>query len=182
MTADFAALIIFRGNSGRFLVIFRNLNLPRMRKILLLFCFLITAMTAFPQDFLGIINSNYIGVTGIDLQPASIVDSRFKTDITFMGVTANAYNNYIGLKPSALKHTGGLFRGNYQAFNDTAFQDNYLYERENNLRKSVYVTNQVSLPSFLINIDRKSALAFNWRIRNYVNVDGIEPRAGQTHL
>lgn len=146
-----------------------------MKKLIPFCFFLLMSSTAFTQDFLGFINSNYVGVTGIDLQPASIVDSRFKTDITFMGVSVNAYNSYIGLKPSALKRNGGLFKGDYPAFQDTAFQQNYLYERENEKSKSVYFNNQLSLPSFMINIGKKSALAFNWRVRNYVNVDGIEP-------
>jgi hypothetical protein len=37
------------------------------------------------QDFLGYLNSNYAGVNGLDLNPSSIVDSRFKADILLTG-------------------------------------------------------------------------------------------------
>ncbi|HLW30310.1 MAG TPA: hypothetical protein VKX29_05590, partial [Brumimicrobium sp.] len=33
------------------------------------------------QNYLGVIHSNYAGIMGADLQPASIVDSRFMVDI-----------------------------------------------------------------------------------------------------
>ena len=79
------------------------------------------------QDFLGFNSSNYAGVTGIDLQPASIVDNRMKVDISLFGMNAQVYNNYIGLDPAALKRSsGGIFNGVYPAFDDTAFQDKYL--------------------------------------------------------
>lgn len=143
-----------------------------MRRILLTALMAGFSILSQAQDFLPFANSNYIGVNGIDLQPASIVDSRFRTDITFMGFNVNAYNNYVGLKPSALTKNNA---GEYAAFNDSLFQDKYLIERFSGPTKSLYFNNQISLPSFLINIDKKSAMAFNWRVRNYVNVDGVTP-------
>ena len=35
----------------------------------------------FSQNYLGIMNSNYAGVMGNDLNPASFVDGRFKFDL-----------------------------------------------------------------------------------------------------
>lgn len=141
-------------------------------KALLTLLFLLTITFSNAQDFAGFGNSNYAGVTGLYLQPASIVDSRFKTDISLVGVNVNAYNNYLGLKPNALI-TDDF--GHYFAFDDTSFQDKYLHERVNGIKKSVYANAQVMLPAFLINIDKKSAIAFSWRLRNYVNIDGVEP-------
>ena len=63
------------------------------------------------QDFLGYINSNYAGVTGTDLQPASVVNSRYRLDVSLIGTSFSFYNNHIGLKKDAFKHTGGLFSG-----------------------------------------------------------------------
>ncbi|HYG50941.1 MAG TPA: DUF5723 family protein [Flavobacteriales bacterium] len=142
---------------------------------ILLICF--SCFKSNAQDMLGFMNSNYAGVTGLYLQPASIVDSRFRTDISLFGVSVNAYNNYIGLKPDALIRDGGLFKGPYPAFADTAFQDKYLYERSNNINKSVFVSQQVTLPAFSMNFGKhhNRSMAFSWRVRNYVNIDGVEP-------
>lgn len=35
------------------------------------------------QDFLPALNDNYMGINQVTLQPASIVDSRFKVDVNF---------------------------------------------------------------------------------------------------
>ena len=31
------------------------------------------------------------------------------------------------------------------------------------------------LPSFMVSLNHKNSIAFNWSIRNYMNVDGISP-------
>ena len=120
------------------------------------------------QDFLGFANSNYAGVSGIDLQPASVVDSRFKFDASLIGFNLAFGNNYVGIKKAAFTTK--------DAFNDPDFQDKYLVERPSKHNKSVYLSNQIVLPSFMFNIDKKSAFAFNWRVRTYLNVDGVEPQ------
>lgn len=148
-----------------------------MKKHLLatLFCVLFSPFLS-AQDFPGFINSNYAGVTALDLQPAAVVDNRMKVDISLVGLSFSAYNNYIGLHPDALKRSsGGLFNGTYPAFNnDSTFQQTYLSENYNDKIKTVYAKAQIQLPSFMVQIDRKSAIAFTWRVRNYVNVDGVE--------
>lgn len=146
-----------------------------MKKVILFFSIALSTYTSIAQDMLGFMNSNYAGVTGLYLQPASIVDSRYRTDISLVGFSVNAYNNYIGMDPAALVRTGGLFSGAYPAFdNDSIFKAQYLTERDNDTRKSVFSSAQITLPAFSINIDRKQSMAFSWRIRNYVNVDGVE--------
>ncbi|MCC6837113.1 MAG: OmpA family protein, partial [Bacteroidia bacterium] len=73
------------------------------KKIFLISAFILCSLFVSAQDFLGYINSNYSGVTGTDLNPANVVNSRYKADISLVGVSISAYNNYIGLKRSALK-------------------------------------------------------------------------------
>ncbi|HET6225710.1 MAG TPA: DUF5723 family protein, partial [Bacteroidia bacterium] len=145
-----------------------------MKKALLftLIWFGISATTS-AQDFLGYINSNYAGVTGTDLQPASVVDSRFKTDIALFGFSYSFYNNYVGIKKDAFKHSGGLFSGDYPAFKDTAFAEHYLTRRTSNNPKSLYMASQFYLPSFMVSINSKNAFALKWKIRTLLNVDGV---------
>jgi outer membrane protein OmpA-like peptidoglycan-associated protein len=150
-----------------------------MKKIILLVAFALALVpSAKSQDFLGYINSNYSGVTGTDLNPASVVDSRYKVDINLVGLSLSAYNNYAGLKRSALKHNGkfsDFSDTNYPAFKDSSFQKNYLHARDNSKPKSVYLDNQIYLPSFLISINKDNAIALKWKVRTMFNVDGVEP-------
>ena len=125
------------------------------------------------QDFLGYINSNYAGVTGTDLQPASVVDSRYKVDVTIFGLSAGFYNNYAGIKKSAFHHNGTLFKGDYPAFRDTSFTDHYVTRRDNSKPKSVYLGSQFYLPSFMVSINSKNAFALKWKVRTLFNVDGV---------
>ncbi|HEY0031365.1 MAG TPA: DUF5723 family protein [Bacteroidia bacterium] len=143
-----------------------------MKKILLLAAGVIISFSSVAQDFLGYINSNYSGVTGTDLNPANVVDSRYKVDITLIGASLSAYNNYIGLKREALKKDQ---YGHLYAFDDTLFADHYLTARNNNINKSIYFSNQIYAPSFLVSINSKNAIALKSKVRTLINVDGLEP-------
>ena len=45
------------------------------------------------QNYLGVHSSNFAGVMGTDLQPASFVDGRFVVDVNLFSFNFNAYNN-----------------------------------------------------------------------------------------
>src|SRR5687768_2087185 len=141
-------------------------------------------------DFYGYLNSNYAGISGVNLNPASIADNRMKVDVALAGFGFSASNNYIGMRKEVLKHHPdygiiGAYRQlikqdstkpvAFPYFEDSLFQDKYLIERTNSDRKSVFFNSNIVLPSFMFSIGPVSTFGFNWRIRNYVNVDGIEP-------
>jgi len=127
------------------------------------------------QDYLGFNQSNYAGITGIYQQPACIVDSRMKFDMNLIGLNLSVYNNYIGLKHSALKRTGSLTNPTFKAFEDTNFTANYLVEKIRSNDKSVYLSNRISGPGFMLNVNHKDAIAISTGIRTYVNIDGVSP-------
>lgn len=145
-----------------------------MKKILLLLSF-ISFVQLNAQNYLGYNQSNYAGVTGIYQQPASIVDGRMKFDMTLAGFDIYAYNNYVGMKRTALKRTGSITSPTFTAFEDPNFADNYLVEKINNKDKSIYFSNRVTGPSFMVNINRKNAIAISSGVRNYINIDGVSP-------
>ncbi|HET6993209.1 MAG TPA: hypothetical protein VFJ43_17880, partial [Bacteroidia bacterium] len=134
------------------------------------------------QDFLPYANSNYAGVSGVDLNPACIADSRYKVDVLLAGFSFNASNNYVGISKTAFAHPNGSFfqaikdtSGNgFPAFNDSLFQQHYLTTRDNSQVKSAFVSNRVQLPAFMVTLNSKSALALSAEIRTMVNVDGVE--------
>ena len=143
-------------------------NLSLLKKLRFILPFLIfNSSFSFSQDFLGYSNSNYAGVSGIDLNPASIADSRYKFDMTLVGFSFNFANNYIGIKKEAIKNRK-------TAFEDSMFVQKYLIEHVNSDRKSVFLSHQLVLPSFMITLSPKHAIALNARERTYVNIDGLE--------
>ncbi|MBI4946180.1 MAG: hypothetical protein HY840_07240 [Bacteroidetes bacterium] len=128
------------------------------------------------QDFLGYTNSPFSGVNGIDLNPACIVNNPRKWDVSVIGLNVGVANNFIGFQKKALNHTGGLTSGNYPAFNDNNFANDYLTQRMKIKAASVFVAANISLPSFMFTREKhKDAFAFTCRTRAYVNVDGIDP-------
>lgn len=150
-----------------------------MRKSLLALSCIILTNQSKAQDFLGLQSSNYAGVTGVYSNPANIADNRMVFDMSLVGLNFNVDNNYIGIKRSALKITGGITDPKLPASWDNMDKNSPDYYK-NNYRlvnngktKSAYLNNRVVLPSFMISLNSKNAIAFTWSLRNYVNVDGV---------
>ena len=146
------------------------------KHLLLTFSIIFISFAASAQDFLGYLNSNYSGIMGTEIQPASVVDSRFKTDFILLGTSLDIENNFVGLKHEALDYNTKLTvftTDNYYAFKETPFQ-NYLDVGNGPKAKSVYVANNLYLPSLMITLNKKNAIAIKWRVRTIANVDGID--------
>jgi outer membrane protein OmpA-like peptidoglycan-associated protein len=151
-------------------------------KSTLSFLFAFFVLQANGQDYLGFVNSNYSGITGVQLNPANVVNSRMIVDVNLIGLNFNAANNYVGLKRSALAHSGSFIgaiksaaKGNdaFPAFDDTLFQQHYLRDVINGKDKSMYMAARISLPSFMFSIGQKDAVGVSINLRTYVNVDGV---------
>jgi outer membrane protein OmpA-like peptidoglycan-associated protein len=145
------------------------------------------------QDFLGLQSSNYSGVTGAISNPANIVDNRFVVDVALTGLNFALDNNYIGIKSSAAKYkikynsasdpNDKSQKGLSVNFTDPSWQNNdpnspgYFKNNfkliNNGKSKALYDSDRIVLPSFMVSLNRKNAIAFNWSIRNYINVDGV---------
>jgi outer membrane protein OmpA-like peptidoglycan-associated protein len=134
------------------------------------------------QDFLGIQSSNYAGVLGVYSNAANIVDSRYVVDVSLLGFNTAVDNNYLAVKKETLKFkitTNPLnvqFRDSSwkkrNAGTGTIFGDNFT-RKDNGKDKAGYMSSRVVLPSFMISLNQKNAIAFNWSFRNYINIDGI---------
>ncbi|HFG0469967.1 hypothetical protein [Flavobacterium psychrophilum] len=74
-------------------------------KFLLLFVFT-SLFSARAQSYLGYYYDNYAGVQSVLYNPASIVDSRFKTDINLASVSGSVGNDYYGFSVSDLLKGG----------------------------------------------------------------------------
>jgi outer membrane protein OmpA-like peptidoglycan-associated protein len=153
-----------------------------MKKLLPFLTVLVFA-NAKSQDFLGLQSSNYAGVIGAYSNPANIVDNRLVVDVALIGLNLAVDNNYIGIKQKAAKYNINTNKGLSIDFTDPNWDNNdknspgYFKNNfklvNNGKSKSVYLSNRIVLPSFMISLNRKNAIAFNWSVRNYVNIDGI---------
>ncbi len=143
-----------------------------IKKILPLFIFLsFFYSTSFSQDFLGLRTGNYSGITGVSLQPASIVDSRFKFDMNLFSTSVNYSNNYFLLDKNA------LLKFNTNDFSDYAsFKDKYLSEASLPTGEKVFfnISNRTQLPlSFMATTGKNSGIALNMQFRTMVQGRGI---------
>jgi outer membrane protein OmpA-like peptidoglycan-associated protein len=143
-----------------------------MKKGLLLlglfFCFY--SPKVFSQDFLGLSTGNYSGITGVMLQPASIVDSRFKFDINLLSTDVNYSNNYFLLDRKAILK---INKNNFD--NYATFKDNYLSEASLPAGQKVFfnINNRTQLPGFMATTGKKSAIALNLQFRTMIQGRGI---------
>lgn len=136
--------------------------------LLVIICLFATVRISLAQDFLPVLNDNYMGINQVTLQPAAIVDSRFKVDVNLLGFNNDMFNDFVHVKFSEVfKSTNGSFLENI----------NYV-DNPNGKDKNAYIGETYLGPGFLINIDDKNAIGFTTRIRHMLNVDDIsEPLA-----
>src|SRR6187402_593194 len=67
-----------------------------MKKSLLSLTVLFSVACANAQSYMGYIPDNYAGIQGVLFNPASIVDSRFKTDINLLSTSSSFNNDFYG--------------------------------------------------------------------------------------
>jgi outer membrane protein OmpA-like peptidoglycan-associated protein len=140
--------------------------MKRIYTRIFIFLLFLTA-NASAQDFMGYSMSNYSGITGAFLNPASTADSRFRFDAELFGYDMNLKNNYYGISSTVFRHT--------KDFSDPNFNSKYLFEPTNGDTKYVFVGASIHLPSFMIRLNPKNSIGFTCRVRSYTNIDGLEP-------
>ena len=133
--------------------------------------FTFSDFSLYGQAFMPFAQSNYAGVSGLILQPASIADSRYKFDMVFLGAETSVNNSYVSIKRDAfLKRT---------SWEEQNFADNYLQRNADGKDKSIFGGASVMLPSFMVNLNNKSAMAFSSRFRSITNLDNISEDLAQ---
>ena len=137
--------------------------------LLLIITILINTKPIYSQNYLSFSTDNYAGATGMFYQPASIADSRYKFDMEFIGASTRIENNWWGIDRSV------IFNPN--AFNDKDFVKNYVQIVDNNDNKYMFQSVEVRLLSFMVNLNKKSAIGFSVRARQTINLDNIDPDA-----
>ncbi len=130
-----------------------------MKKRILTGIFLVFMFSVKAQSYMGFLTDNYSGVHGVISNPANIVDSRFKTDVNLVGVSAFAGNDYFGVSVS------DLFDDDFE-FEDDAKR---FPKDQNNLVGNVDVLG----PAFMFNINEKNSIAVFTRARAFYTVNDV---------
>lgn len=128
---------------------------------------------SFAQDYSGYSIGSWAGINSLHVNPANVVDSRYKVDINLYALNIDIANNIMGINQS------GIFSGEIgQAGWDTVHLVRYYNQTNDN--RFAYVNLRVQGPSFMFNITKKDALAFTSNVRAIVNVDNLPNNLTQT--
>ncbi|MFK7925159.1 MAG: DUF5723 family protein [Bacteroidia bacterium] len=147
-----------------------------MKQIYLLLCLSLICTFATAQNFLGYQNSNYAGVLGSHLQPASTADSRFKLDVSLFGFSTTFQNDYVGISKTYL--TDGIFGGGFPEVDST--NKRLLFpEFLNGEPKSLYLNYDFYGPSLMFSLSNKHSISFTTRQRTIANIDNFGEEAAR---
>jgi len=152
---------------------------------LLVISLLISVNYAVAQNYLGVLNSNYSGIMGADLQPASIVDNRFKVDVNLFSFNMDIWQNakYFDTQGMPKRGWWGSFSDTNYTNNPNFYQDNVFnvvdYTDPNARSRGVFMSGQVDVMSFMFHIKPTIALGFSAKLRFINNVDDIHPEVAQ---
>lgn len=150
---------------------------------------LLVGLTVLPlfgkaQNYLGVHSSNYAGVMGTDLQPASFVDSRFVVDVNLFSFNFNMYQNAMSFDTKDMpkwwtKSFLDTSIYNSWARPDSTFMDRYLirsYDASSTKSLGIYNNVQLDVLNFMFHINPKIAVGFSGKLRSITNIDRIDPK------
>ncbi|MDP4209784.1 MAG: DUF5723 family protein [Bacteroidota bacterium] len=141
------------------------------------------------QPFMPFYGSSYSGVTGVELQPASIAESKFKYDITLLGGSVGFHGNYFNMHNSLMFNPGenGFPRFMLKKFvnvltNNNTQSDNFIMNLHDKFHETVVpnfegnykagtIFGEAQLLNIMVALSDKSSLAFAYKQKAFVNVD-----------
>ncbi|MES2799021.1 MAG: DUF5723 family protein [Bacteroidota bacterium] len=148
---------------------------------ILLFAAISVSFLGNSQNYLGVHASNYAGVMGTDVQPASFVDSRFVVDVNLFSFNFNMYQNGVAFDTRDMpKWWKKSFTTDTAWMNpDSTFTDRYLLRRyDENSKKPIGLYNniQIDVLNFMFHINPKIAVGFGAKMRSVTNIDNVTPQ------
>lgn len=137
-----------------------------MKKILIqAIALLFFTLNLSAQELLPFATSNYAGVSGVHLQPASIADSRFSFDLAVSSTSFSITNNFYGIDPYVIWHP--------KLIQDLDFRGEYLTRNLDGNDKHGLVSLKQDFFSFMISLSEKDAIAFTPSLRAVYNLNNM---------
>lgn len=153
-----------------------------IQKAILFFAISLSFSTV-AQNYLGVHSSNYSGVMGTDINPASFVDSRFKVDINLASFNFGLWTNAMSFD------TRDMPKWWVKSFTtDTAWQnglsdqdvfEKYVtrnYSSTSSKTLGIYNNVQLDVLNFAFHIKPNIAVGLAVKMRSITNVDDIDPK------
>lgn len=154
-----------------------------IQKVILFFSFSISFSLS-AQNYLGVQSSNYAGVMGTDIQPASFVDGRFVFDLNLASFNFNLYNNAMSFDTKDMPKwwtKSFLDTAIYSSWAspDSTFMDRYVirnYDANSSKLLGIYTNTQIDILNFMFHIKPTIAVGFSAKMRSITNIDNIDPK------
>jgi outer membrane protein OmpA-like peptidoglycan-associated protein len=167
-----------------------------IKKLLLALVITSTFLTADAQEFLGIRQSNYSGVMGSDLNPASIADNRMKMDMVIFGASVYGYNNHAYFNPKHMPYgwiksfdaddpkadawmndddLNQLVSADSVDFYKNKGIDQFVEFNNGNKDRSAFVNTEIDIFNIMVSINQKISIGFQIKNRTLFNLDKVSP-------
>lgn len=147
-----------------------------MKRLLTMMAFLCLTGYSYSQDMLGIRSSNYSGLQGLGINPASIHTSRLDIDINIFSLGVTAENDFIYIPKDKLKFFG--IKNIIENFDEKGYLDEFEFGNPNetyNLNTAISIMG----PSVMFNIYPKHTLAITTQMRAGISGTEIQGHAGK---
>jgi outer membrane protein OmpA-like peptidoglycan-associated protein len=147
-----------------------------MKKIIPLFVLLCFPFLLNAQDMLGMRSSNYAGIQGLGINPASIHTSRLDIDVNIIGIGVTAENDFVYIEKDKLKFFG---IGNIiKKFDEKEYLDEFQFgapDKKYNMSAAISVMG----PGVMFNIKNKHTLAFTTQVRAGITAENVDGHIGK---
>ncbi len=130
-----------------------------MERTLLLLCFFGSFFYARSQSYFGFRDDNYAGIQGVLFNPSSVVDSKYKADVTVFSASGTVQNDLYGV------NFMDALDGNYDLAKDAT--KNFKSNNRGNFNMDIMG------PSFMLNITPLHSVGLYSRVRSITNLVGI---------
>lgn len=130
-----------------------------MKKTLLFCCFFGSIFYASAQSYFGFRDDNYAGIQSVIFNPSSVVDSKYKADVTIGSISATGQNDLYGI------NVLDALDGDYDL--DVDATKNFKSNNRGNMNLDILG------PSFMLNITPVHSIALFSRVRSITNLVGV---------
>jgi len=164
-------------------LIYKLRKMKTIQKVILFFSICLSFSIS-AQNYLGVQSSNYAGVMGTDIQPASFVDGRFVFDLNLASFNFNLYNNAGAFDTKDMpkwwvkSFTDQTIYDSW-AKPDSTFADRYFvkrYDANSTKLLGIYNNTQIDVLNFMFHIKPTIAVGFSAKMRSITNIDNIDPK------
>ncbi len=142
-----------------------------MKKTILLLAAISFGANLFGQEMLGIANSNYAGISGMHLNPSTIVDSRLKFDLNLIAYGISFDNDYLYIPKKDLDFFGFKNIANRISDKDASGNKQFL-EYDTTSNKNFNLATMAKGPSVMFAV-KDNYFAVYTAVRGYISVKDL---------